>query len=317
MPAQGVQTPRVMFSSSLGIDLPAGTTLDFCPLAEAAFGVEVRGVTWDSDLRMSPEGRDAEVQALTLAIRVHHLLVLRGQASPSDDQLDKFLRRFGRLVLDTVDGRAHYADHLNRPGEPMSEMRIESKQYLQRSVDNTGSTRYVPGPQGISELVWHNDQSHRPMLKVLSVFEALDIEDNVVPTEFRDTYAAYDLMSTQWRADLQTRQAVYFNPRLPGPDELPRLADATKPVLLSHPHTGRYALYLNDFASRLVGLESADSEAQMARVRKHLDTFAPRYLHHWQPGDILIWDNVGLQHRRNAVPGGQRRIMRQHGGLAE
>ena len=51
--------------------------------------------------------------------------------------------------------------------------------------------------------------------------------------------------------------------------------------------------------------------------RDHIDATAPRYAHPWRTGDLVMWDNIGLQHRRDAVPGNQRRMMRQHGGLAE
>ncbi len=44
---------------------------------------------------------------------------------------------------------------------------------------------------------------------------------------------------------------------------------------------------------------------------------APKYVHQWRTGDIVAWDNVGVQHRRDAVTGGLRRHMRQYGGLAE
>jgi taurine dioxygenase len=104
---------------------------------------------------------------------------------------------------------------------------------------------------------------------------------------------------------------------MPGPDDIPRLADATHPVFLEHPHTGRHALYVNDFADRIVGVDRADSDARLHEVREHLRVAAPRYVHHWRTGDLLLWDNIGLQHRRDPVPGGQRRTMRQHGGLAE
>lgn len=318
------------WTAALGSAVPAGTALRFRSLGLAPFGVEVAGVDWTAPGEAGPDGGDMrgdvggdvpddvpdDVRLLTLALRRHLLLVLRGQPSPTEEQLDRFLRRFGRLVLDTEDGRAHYADHLHRDG-PASDMAVQSRQYLQRAADNSGSTEYHPGKDGISELVWHNDQSHRPMLKVLSVFEALDVEDGVVPTEFRDTYTAYEVLTPRQRLALDGRQLVYFNPRLPGPDRLPRLADATHPVFLPHPHTGRRALYANDFADRVVGMDRADSDRQMAALRRHLDHNAPRYRHQWRTGDLVLWDNVGLQHRRDAVPGGQRRVMRQHGGLAE
>jgi taurine dioxygenase len=306
-PADGAGS--LLFSAALGLHVEPPCPLRFADIPEAPFGVEVNGVDWNVvDEQM--------VRLLTVALRRHLLVVLRGQASPTEDELDGFLRHFGRLVLETEDGVAHYAGHLNRAA-PASEMAIASRQYMQRAEDNTGSTRYNPGRDGISELVWHNDQSHRPMLKVVSVFEALDVEAGAVPTEFRDMYTACETLPNTLRAELEHRSIVYFDPRLPSPDEMPRLADATHPAMMPHPHTGRRSLYINDFADRIVGRNRAESDSILGEVRAHIAHAAPRYAHHWRTGDIILWDNIGLQHRRDAVPGSQRRAMRQHGGLAE
>jgi taurine dioxygenase len=98
---------------------------------------------------------------------------------------------------------------------------------------------------------------------------------------------------------------------------MPRLADATHPVFTPHPHSGRRALYVNDFADRIVGLNRAQSDSILAELRRHIDAAAPRYTHRWRNGDMVVWDNIGLQHRRDAVPPHQLRTMRQYGGLAE
>lgn len=296
------------FTPAIGIDLPLGTSLSFRSVP-GAFGLEVNGVDWN-------EVSDAEVLAITAALRRNLLLVFRGQPSPSEEELDGFLRRFGRLTLETEDGAAHYAGHLNTTG-PASEMATTMRQSMHRAQDNTGSTQYNPGAEGMTELVWHNDQSHRPMLKVLSVFEALDVEDHVVPTEFRDMYVAAETLSDEQRFQLERRNVIYFDPRLPGPDEMPRLADATHQIVLPHPHTGRRSIYVNDFANRIVGINRNESDEILADLRAHIERSAPRYVHQWRTGDLVMWDNVGLQHRRGIVPGGQRRMMRQHGGLAE
>ncbi len=297
------------FSPALGVRVAAGSPLRFASLPDAPFGIEVNGIEWSTP---DPD----TVSLITMALRRHLLLVFRGQRSPSEAELDTFFRGLGRLVLDTEDGQAHYAGHINRGG-PASSMANESWQYLRRNADNTGSTLYKPGADGQSSLVWHNDQSHRPMLKVLSVFEALDVEDSVVPTEFRDHYTAYETLPAPLRASLELKQVVYFDPRQPGPDEMPRLADATHPVFTPHPHTGRRSLFVNDFADRIVGLNRTDSDPIMAALRRHIDATAPRYAHEWRTGDMVVWDNIGLQHRRDAVPANQRREMRQYGGLAE
>jgi taurine dioxygenase len=155
------------------------------------------------------------------------------------------------------------------------------------------------------------------MLKVLSVLEALEVEAGVVPTEYRDTYTAYETLPRGLRSDLEHRQIIYFDPRLPPPSELPRLADAMHPIFTPHPHTGRRALFVNDFADRIAGVNRDESDGLLASLRAHLDVSAPRYFHEWRSGDIVMWDNIGVQHRRDAVTGGKRRHMRQYGGLAE
>jgi alpha-ketoglutarate-dependent taurine dioxygenase len=301
--------PGAVFSPALGLQVPHDSPLQFSRLPDAPFGLEVRGISW-----LRPDADT--VRLLTAALRRFLLLVFRGQPTPSESQLDDFFRAFGRLVLDTEDGRAHYSGHRNLGG-PASALAKEMVAYQHRDVANTGSTYYDPGPEGASELVWHNDQSHRPMLKVVSVLEALQVDEGVVPTEFRDTYTAYETLSRSQRNDLEHRQVIYFDPRLPPPDEMPRLADAMHPVFTAHPHTGRRAVFVNDFADRIAGIDRADSDPLLAGLRSHLATDAPRYAHQWITGDIVVWDNIGVQHRRDPVRGGLRRHMRQYGGLAE
>jgi taurine dioxygenase len=303
--------PATARSASIGLPLPPASPLGFRSLPEAPFGVEVTGVTWTR-----PDPQTAGL--LTVALRSHLLLVLRGQTSPTEAELDEFLRGLGRLVLETEDGREHYKGHLHKGGTgPASDLKREMRAYQHRAEDNSGSTYYDPAATGASELVWHNDQSHRPMLKVISVLEALDFDEATVPTQFRNTYVAAEALPPEKRSELAGRQAIYFDPRLPPPSELPRACDAMHPVVISHPHSGRKALYVNDYADRVAGMDRADSDELLSRLRLHLDTHAPRYDHEWRTGDIVVWDNVGLQHRRDPVPAGQRRRMRQHGGVAE
>ncbi|HXC37872.1 MAG TPA: TauD/TfdA family dioxygenase, partial [Burkholderiales bacterium] len=120
------------------IETPASLSsqLRFMPIPGAPFGVEVNGIRW---------GRpDAEtVRLLTMALRRHLLILFRGQPSPSEDELDEFFRGFGRLVLDTEDGKFHYKKHLDREG-PASALMKENRHNIQRAADNTGSTYYQP-----------------------------------------------------------------------------------------------------------------------------------------------------------------------------
>jgi taurine dioxygenase len=291
------------------LESPVAQQLRFTPIPGAPFGVEVNGIVWT---RPDPE----TVRLLTIALRRHLLIVFRGQPSPSEAQLDDFLRGFGRLVLDTDDGKFHYRKHLDRTG-PASELMKENRHNIQRAADNTGSTFYQPSEYGASELVWHTDQGHKPQLKLISVLEALDFEPGAVPTQFRDMYTAYEMLPRELRSELEHRQLAFYDPRLPGPDEQPRLSDAQHPLFIVHPHSGRRAIYANESVDRIIGLPREESDRMLATLRDHAERNAPLYTHHWRSGELIIWDNIGVHHRRDAVPPKQRRRLRQHGGVAE
>jgi len=299
----------VRFSAPIGLEL-GSCSLQFHGIADAPFGLEITGLSWE---RPDPD----TCKVITAALRSHLLLVLRGQSSPSEAELDAFLRGLGRLVLETEDGRAHYKGHIFEDDGPESRLKTEMRGYQHRAGDNTGSTFYDPMATGASELVWHNDQSHRPMLKVISVLEAIDFDEVTVPTQFRDTYTAAETLGSDTRAAISQRQGIYFDPRLPSPGDLPRSADAMHPLLVAHPHSGRQALYVNAYVDRVAGMDRQESDELLGSLRRHIEGSAPLYEHHWRTGDIVIWDNIGLQHRRDPIPAGQRRHMRQHAGVAE
>lgn len=271
------------------------TTLTFTPL-DAPFGAEVRGLTWD-------EPSSETVGTITRWLRSKLLLVFRGQDSPTREQLDGFFSHFGRLQLHTYDGAFHYGTFTDAATE-----------FVQRRDD----TNYVVNvEQGAEELPWHNDQSHRPQLKVLSVLEALEVEDDATPTEFRDMYVAYEMLPVDLRARLAHKQGVFFNPRQPPPSEQPRLADAMHLVFTPHPHSGRVALYVNGYTQRIAGFDLVESIRLLTLLERHAAQHAPRYVHAWRTGDLVVWDNVGLQHRRPRVAAGERRTLRQYEGVAE
>lgn len=271
----------------------SGLTYTYLP---APFGVIVEGLRW---------GKPSEetVRELTVMLRSRLLLVFRGQEAPDRAQLDEFFSAFGRLMIETYDGTYHYGTFTD-----------DEKETVQRR-DNQNYIVNVDG--GTSELVWHSDQSHRPQLKILSVLEAIACDEQVTPTQFRDMYVAYESLPRDLKTTLQNRQCVFFDPRIPGPDVQPRLADAMHLVFTPHPVSGRVALYPNDFTRRIVGFSLEESAELLARLAAHAEQCAPRLDHHWQQGDLVVWDNVGLQHRRDPVPAGQLRTLRQYEGVAE
>lgn len=262
----------------------------------AHFGAEVTGLVWD-DVTQN------DAKALTLALRQHLLLVFRGQISPTHDQMDRFFGMFGNLVSTTYDGQFHYQTFSDSDDE---------------QVHRKSEFNYVVNTQyGQTELVWHTDHFQRPQLKIMSVLEAIEVDDDVVPTQFRDMYTAYEMLPARIRAELEYKQTVNLDPRRMDLEKWPRLADSMHPVFTPHPHSGRRAIYVNEFTHRIAGMSIADSAKWMETLRDHANACAPAIEHRWQVGDICVWDNVGLQHRRDAMVPGQKRVLRQYEGVAE
>jgi taurine dioxygenase len=71
------------------------------------------------------------------------------------------------------------------------------------------------------------------------------------------------------------------------------------PLRLVHPRTGRPVLFATEYhAGRIHGLPLADSERLLGEIFAHLYRDAHVYVHRWQPFDLLVWDNLAVQHAR-------------------
>jgi taurine dioxygenase len=68
----------------------------------------------------------------------------------------------------------------------------------------------------------------------------------------------------------------------------------------THPVTGRKSLFINEaHTSRVVGVPEDESAALLARLCAHIVDPEFRYEHQWRAGDLLMWDNVSVQHKAN------------------
>jgi taurine dioxygenase len=69
------------------------------------------------------------------------------------------------------------------------------------------------------------------------------------------------------------------------------------PVMITHPDTGRKALFVNPgFTAALVGFASAESTALLEFLYGHAISSEFVYRHSWRPNDLVIWDNRTLMH---------------------
>ncbi|HMO67989.1 MAG TPA: TauD/TfdA family dioxygenase, partial [Novosphingobium sp.] len=95
----------------------------------------------------------------------------------------------------------------------------------------------------------------------------------------------------------------------PDPEALKR---GTMPAILVHPRTGERVVWVNPMQpARISGMDWQASRNLLLEVFSHL--YAPDHVlrHDWRQGDIIIWDNIALQHSRGNVEGVGRRVLQR------
>ena len=164
-------------------------------------------------------------------------------------------------------------------------------------------------PGGRAAEFWHADASFTAQPPAYTMLSAQVLPAHGGATSFANQQLAYTHLDDAWRERLEHLGAVHE----PGPQMLrraPQLQGNVHPVVRVDPATGRRNLFVNPgFTRRFEHLSAAESRPYLATLfRVALD---PSVIvdHHWQPGDLVIWDNQALLHRAHHDHGDEARVL--------
>ena len=257
----------------------SSTPFDVRPL-DASFGAVVTGVKL-------AEIDDAAFEDLYGVWLDYALLVFPSQHLSNAEQI-AFARRFGAPEFEIA---------------PISNVRADGAVRLDDGTDD--AVKVLKGNMG-----WHTDSTYMPVQAKGAVFTAHVVPDEGGQTGWADTRAAYDALDAATRSRIEPLSAYhslrYSQGKLGhvqkegsaysgyGMD----VAEAPlRPLVKTHPETGRKCLTIGRHAHAIPGLEPDESE----RLLDELAAFTcqpPRVYHHtWTPGDAVVWDNRCLMHR--------------------
>ena len=270
----------------------------------AAVGAEIRNV----DLALPLDG--AAFSVIHDAWLKHGVLLFRNQRL-SDQNLVDFSRHFGALDFAPADGHAQVAI------EGLPEIFI---------ISNVVEDGTAIGSLGDSELQWHTDMAYAEEPPKASCLYALSVAKEGGETGFIDMYTVYETLPETLKQQIEGRtikhDSVYTldgylrdgsGERLdPETIDVSKIAGPSHPIARTHPETGRKALYIGRRQNTYVnGLPIPRSETLLDALWAHAAAQVPTasWHHSWQVGDLLIWDNRRIMHRRNAFPPDSRRIM--------
>lgn len=179
------------------------------------------------------------------------------------------------------------------------------------------STNPSKGGLGTGELAFHSDLSFTPSPFHAISLHAIDVVDDGSSTRFASGMRAYAKLPEALRRRLANLRVLNAMPVDMATDRLnenvpPDMPQHWRPAVLPHPVTGTPILYVNQqHSARVEGLSPEDSAALLAELFASL--YAPDnvYEHRWHNGDLLIWDNLSLQHARGDLQNsGQRTLQR-------
>jgi taurine dioxygenase len=76
------------------------------------------------------------------------------------------------------------------------------------------------------------------------------------------------------------------------------LPETIHPLIIVHPETNQPALNISPAtATRLLGLPEDDGKALLSYLIAFATNEADAYIHQWEPGDLVAWDNLRAIHR--------------------
>jgi taurine dioxygenase len=270
--------------------------LEIRPLS-AALGAEVRGV----DLAQPPD--ETTFEAIRAAWLEHLVLRFRGQAM-DDGDLVAFSRRFGALDI------APPNENGTRFVQGHPEILV---------ISNVVQDGTAIGSLGAGEAIWHSDMSYLPAPPTGSLLLALEVPAEGGNTGFCNLYRALAALPPDLRAqidgktikhDATTNSAGYLREGAETVTDVTRSPGASHPIIRTHPESGRPVLFLGRRRNAYVdGLPLADSEALLDILWSHATAPAFTWHHHWRAGDLLLWDNRAVLHRRDPFDASARRIM--------
>lgn len=82
------------------------------------------------------------------------------------------------------------------------------------------------------------------------------------------------------------------------------------PMVIMQPETGEHTLYLGQRqGARIPGVPEQESERLLNIVWSYATADAVTLRHRWQPGDLVLWNNLTVLHRHEAVPPGASRVL--------
>ncbi len=228
---------------------------------------------------------DAEaVEQVRTLLAQHGAILFRGQQL-TDEAHEAFSRRIGTGALELSARRISHG---------------RATPYVSQLTNLADGRGRALGFGGNGTDFWHSDQEFRERPATLATLYCRIPAPVGGETSFASTVVANLGLSP----DLLDRIRPLWSTRMPAQshDNVDRI-EVAHPLVLRTPCGDRELLYHSENTRRFLGVGEREATTLRATLLDAILAPANLYSHRWQAGDLLLYDNTQLVHRREAFSG--------------
>ena len=272
---------------------------------EGGVGAEVVGLDLDQEI-------DAETARALNEVWLEYAIVLFRGIGTSNERHLRLSRCFGELEV-----------------HPVESIRLEGNPeiiYLAQKGDRKQMTYYFDGEPIVGRIPFHTDLIYTPTPNRGAILRMVEAPPVGGETAWIDTAAAYDALSPEMKDRIEGLEGRFdFVADLRkmrfgkiwdigvedfGNVDYPEFPDVAHPLVWTHPISGRKSLSLSTVhLIEMVGMDRAEGDAILAELVDHTIDGRFTYLHEWEVGDMVLWDNWRTMHTACGSPPGYDRVV--------
>ena len=187
-------------------------------------------------------------------------------------------------------------------------------------ISNVKNEHGTPiGNLGDGEAVWHADMTYLQLPPKAGILYALEVPENQGNTHFANMELAYSELPNRLKDKIDGKILIHDSAHnsagmlRKGYSEVDNPSDtpgARHPMVITDKNTNNKLLFLGRRPhAYIIGLELEESENLLNEIWEHATQEKFTWTQKWEKGDLLMWKNLNLLHKRDAFDPNTRRIM--------
>ena len=187
-------------------------------------------------------------------------------------------------------------------------------------ISNVKNEQGTPiGNLGDGEAVWHADMTYLQLPPKAGILYALEVPENQGNTHFANMALAYSELPNKLKEKINDKILIHDSAHnsagmlrkgyseVDNPSETP---GAKHPMVITDKNTNKKLLFLGRRPhAYIIGLELEESENLLNEIWEHATKEKFTWTQKWEEGDLLMWKNLNVLHKRDAFDPNTRRVM--------